>query len=732
MTQTSDASQHTQRPMPDASFQHLQLEMSRLDILLHRQIQRQGRQAAVGEGDGAVLNLYHLSETQAYALLQRPFGAGDYALDEAIEGHYTDALPQVERDIATLVNRAEAAGKPLRLVALARLMGLDRFALDVFLICLAPLLDTRYAKIYGFLQDDLTRKRPSPQLILDLLAGPGPERLALLSHFADDAPLLRHHLLERLPEAGGERPFPINQQLAPDDGLASWLLLGQYRPHALLKTCLTYQPAPQPDPTLLPPGMVEKLANGVGQDGVWVFHGTDILVQQQAAALLAQSLGQPLLTLNLDTAAQVGQPAADALRLLLRDAQLTGALPTITGWDSCLLEDAPPPALLTMLFNYPGLLIIAGEKLWRPRDVARQRRLRWLAFPTPDTPQRERLLTHFLTEKTAGAEPDKAAVDNSTLTALAGQFILTTAQLRDVVSSAHDLAGQNGRAIIPPDLFAAARAHSNPRLESLARKITPRYTWDDLILPDDQIQFLREMVDTVRSRPLVLQTWGVGKKLASSAGVTSLFYGPPGTGKTLAAQILAGELGLDLYKIDLSSMVSKYIGETEKNLERIFSEAESSNAILFFDEADAIFGKRSEVRDAHDRYANIEISYLLQRMEAYDGVTILATNLRANLDEAFMRRLQFGIDFPFPRTADRLRIWQALFPPETPRAPDLDLEFMAERFEIAGGNIRNIIVTATFLAANNGQMVTMAHLLHGARREMQKMGRLVNERDLQR
>jgi SpoVK/Ycf46/Vps4 family AAA+-type ATPase len=198
----------------------------------------------------------------------------------------------------------------------------------------------------------------------------------------------------------------------------------------------------------------------------------------------------------------------------------------------------------------------------------------------------------------------------------------------------------------------------------------------------------------------------------------------------MAAEVIADELGLDLYKIDLSTVVSKYIGETEKNLERIFNEAETSNAILFFDEADSLFGKRSEVRDSHDRYANIEISYLLQRMEAYDGVTILATNLRANLDEAFTRRLQFAVDFPFPEEADRLRIWQTLFPTEVPCTQDVDLALLARRFKLAGGNIRNIIVNAAFLAAADGGRVSMNHILHGTRRELQKMGRLVSEGDM--
>jgi SpoVK/Ycf46/Vps4 family AAA+-type ATPase len=323
---------------------------------------------------------------------------------------------------------------------------------------------------------------------------------------------------------------------------------------------------------------------------------------------------------------------------------------------------------------------------------------------------------------------------------LASQFLLTSEQVRDAVASAKDLAAQHGEPLNRQQLLATARLHSNPNLSSLARKITPRYTWADIILPPDPRAILQELVGTVRNRPHVLEDWGVGKKLASSAGITALFAGDPGTGKTMAAEVIAGELGLDLYKIDLSTIVSKYIGETEKNLERIFGEAQSSNAILFFDEADAIFGKRSEVKDAHDRYANIEISYLLQRMEAYDGVTILATNLRANLDEAFARRLQFAIDFPFPDDEHRQRIWQALFPAAVPHAADLDFGLLARRFKLAGGNIRNIIVTATYLAAadgvadggaaNGGGSVSMRHLLHGARRELQKMGRLVNEKDL--
>jgi SpoVK/Ycf46/Vps4 family AAA+-type ATPase len=275
------------------------------------------------------------------------------------------------------------------------------------------------------------------------------------------------------------------------------------------------------------------------------------------------------------------------------------------------------------------------------------------------------------------------------------------------------------------DLYQAARLHSNVRLASLARKLTPRYTWEDIILPEDRLQQLREMCAFVNFRSMVYDKWGFDQKLSLGKGLNVLFAGPPGTGKTMAAEIIANDLGLDVYKIDISMVVSKYIGETEKNLSRIFAEAESSNAILFFDEADALFGKRSEVRDSHDRYANIEIGYLLQRMEEYEGVVILASNFRKNMDEAFVRRLHFAVEFPMPDEEDRRRIWEGVWPERTPRNADVDLPFLANRFEVAGGNIRNIALGSAFLAASGGGEVTMKHIVRATRREYQKMGKVV-------
>jgi SpoVK/Ycf46/Vps4 family AAA+-type ATPase len=308
---------------------------------------------------------------------------------------------------------------------------------------------------------------------------------------------------------------------------------------------------------------------------------------------------------------------------------------------------------------------------------------------------------------------------------LGRRFRLTPGQIRDAVTSAalEVLAREEPAQLEMRDLWRAARRQSQHRLGELAVRIEPRATWGDLILPADRLAQLREICSQVRYQHDVFDLWGFGRKSSRSRGVSALFSGPPGTGKTLAVEVMAGELELELYKVDLSGVVSKYIGETEKNLSRIFQEAETSNSILFFDEADALFGKRTKVSDAHDRYANIETSYLLQRMEAHDGIVILATNLRENMDDAFTRRIRFVVDFPFPDAESRRRIWPGHFPSQAPVSPDIDLDYLARELKIAGGTIRNIVLNAAFLAAGDGRSIDMRHVSHAIRREFEKMGK---------
>jgi SpoVK/Ycf46/Vps4 family AAA+-type ATPase len=313
--------------------------------------------------------------------------------------------------------------------------------------------------------------------------------------------------------------------------------------------------------------------------------------------------------------------------------------------------------------------------------------------------------------------------DERTVDQLAARFRLTLDQITDAVAVARNVGRLNSRSVLPGDLFAAARTRTDAAPAGLARKIEPSHDWRDLVLEDDTVGQLRELCQQVVEQPVVMEDWGFGRRHTRGKGVSALFAGPSGTGKSTAADLIAGELGLQLLKIDLSQVVSKYIGETEKNLERVFSAAENANAILFFDEADALFGKRSEVRDSHDRYANVEIAYLLERMEEYDGVAILATNLSQNMDDAFVRRLSFVIQFPFPTEADRVRIWKLQFPDEAARDGDIDFAALARDFRLTGGSIRNIVQAAAYLAAGDRRPIGTAHLLHATRREYQKLGR---------
>jgi SpoVK/Ycf46/Vps4 family AAA+-type ATPase len=316
---------------------------------------------------------------------------------------------------------------------------------------------------------------------------------------------------------------------------------------------------------------------------------------------------------------------------------------------------------------------------------------------------------------------------------LAARFRLDSGQISDAVLVARNRAQavrRDGEPILPQarDFFAAARQQSAQELSSAATRIESRASWNDLVLPPDALEQLRELCNRVAYSHQVLEQWGFDGRLSYGKGVTALFSGPSGTGKTLAAEVIANELGLDLYRVDIPSVVSKWIGETEKNLDRLFRLAD--NAILFFDEADSLFGKRSEVRDAHDRYANVEISYLLQRIETFDGIAILATNVRHHLDEAFLRRLAFVVQFPFPNDEQRQRIWEGIWPARTPLGSDLDFARLARAFKLAGGNVKNVALAAAFAAAAREDVVMMADVLHAVKREYQKLGKRLTDEEV--
>jgi hypothetical protein len=353
----------------------------------------------------------------------------------------------------------------------------------------------------------------------------------------------------------------------------------------------------------------------------------------------------------------------------------------------------------------PTLLGVTRDGQWRRHLHGAEYEV--LALDPPDRAERIAVWTRSLRDQGLHASDDDVK-DVATL------FTLYPEQIRRAAKHA----AQDGAS-----LTEHARRQCESEVENLADRVALVHTWNDLVLPAPTLRRLKEFAGAIRNRDKVFRDWSFLRPAGGTPSLRALFSGMSGTGKTMSASVIASDLGVDLYRIDLSAVVSKYIGETEKNLERIFHSAEGSNAILFFDEADALFGKRSEVKDAHDRYANIEIAFLLQRMETYDGVMILATNLSRNLDEAFSRRIQFAIEFPLPDDEQREQLWKLLLPVEAPKR-DVDYSFLARQFQLTGGEIRNIALDAAFLAAHEDDEIAMDHLVRAVARQRRKQGKL--------
>jgi hypothetical protein len=434
--------------------------------------------------------------------------------------------------------------------------------------------------------------------------------------------------------------------------------------------------------------------------------GDDPLGQEDIAAVAAHDTGPQLFVVRTEELPAIGPDLEQFVLLWERESLLVPGALLI----QCASSGLPAPAG-HLVERLPGLVFLAS------REPVRLNR----AFVRLDANKPRPVEQKRLWQKTLGATAQNL---NGTLDDLSEQFRLSA---RMIFSTSALLASEKGQ-LEPDHLWNACRALARPKLEDLAQRIVPCATWDDLVLPGLQMQTLHQLAAQVRHRLKVYETWGFAAKGRRGLGVSALFTGVSGTGKTMAAEVLARELGLDLYRIDLSAVVSKYIGETEKNLKQVFDSAEEGGVLLLFDEADALFGKRSEVRDSHDRYANIEVGYLLQRMEEYQGLAILTTNLKSALDPAFQRRLRFTVNFPFPDPAQREAIWRKVFPPATP-TNGLDPKKLSQ-LNVAGGNIRNIALNAAFLAAQAGRSVEMANLVEASRLEAQKIERPLSDSEI--
>lgn len=615
---------------------------------------------------------------------------------------------------------------PFSFARLAKACHLSAFDMAVVFIALAPEIDLRYERLYAYLQDDVSKKRPSVDLVLNLLCADVSTKLQMHARFQADAPLVRHGLIHLIPDSGRTDSPLLALFLQLDDLVIASLLGETSLDRRLTPSCEIFGPGNSQDTSShkhdcakVQPALASTIADTSPPLRLY-FEGPDHLEKRQAALIYASTHNRPLLLAHLAQMQAVSVDFESSLRVLFREAWFRDAVLFLDGYEA--FHDADRPVhhryLLQQLAEFEGTVFLAGTQPWKPQEQM-PLGIATVSFGIPNTSRR-------LDCWRSSFQQHGIPLDEETVRSLATRFQLTSAQIADAAGSAAQRTRWTGNARRAPtsaDLFEAARRQTRSTLAKLATHIDAARHWEDLILPEDAIVQLREVCAQFTHRQQVLTEWGFGRKLAYGTGINALFAGPSGTGKTMAAEIVANELGLDLYKIDLAGVVSKYIGETEKNLDKIFTTAEQANAILFFDEADALFGKRSEVKDSHDRYANLEISYLLQKMEQYEGIAILATNLRQNLDEAFVRRLAFIVQFPFPDEAMRRRIWAGIWPASVPLAEDVDLDTLAKQLKLSGGNIRNIALSAAYLAAGNGQIVTREHIQRATQREFQKLGK---------
>jgi ATPase family associated with various cellular activities (AAA) len=609
----------------------------------------------------------------------------------------------------------ETQGEDVRLRTLGQRCGLEPVDEEILLAALAPDVEHRFERLYGYLHDDVTRRRASVGLVLEL-AGLHPADVGARERLGPRGPLVAGGLVE-IDDL--DRPF-LTRALRVPDRVATHLLGGDAADPAVAALLV--------DPVgvdVRDGGGLMRLAAGAGagpgvaggemlteQPLVYVTEQPGASGRSFAAAVLAR-MGRRSLVADLERMERDGPLAmlAATARDLVREARLRG-FELVAGPVDALAERGPEA--VRALAELPGFVVLVGGRDW---DPAWSRRVPVVVeAPTPAAPERARIWRDHLDGRMA------IGVD---LAAVTAQFRLTPEQVADAAAAAVNQAQLTGAPVDADDLQRGARSRNGAALERRAGRIEPSVGWDDLVLPPTCLEGLADLALRVRHRDRVLTGWGMRPGGGRGRGVTALFAGDSGTGKTMSAEVIAGHLGLDLYVIDLATVIDKYVGETEKNLERIFGEADGVNGVLLFDEADAIFGKRSEVRDAHDRYANIEVAYLLQRMETFDGLAVLTTNLRANLDDAFTRRLDAVIDFPMPDEAQRRLLWERCLGILLPVADDIDLDFCARQFELAGGHIRSIAITAAYLAADRDGTLTMADLMRATQREYRKLGRLL-------
>jgi hypothetical protein len=590
------------------------------------------------------------------------------------------------------------------------LFGLSEFERDLLLLCAAVEFDGAFASLCAAAQGDPAR--PYATFALALAALPNPHWSAL----APDAALRRWLLLE---VAAGPPGTPLTRlPLRIDERVLNYLAGVVHADERLVP--LLAPPAVVTSNQLIPDhqaisDQVFGAFNSERAPGTLVqLSGSEATAKQPIVLAAAQRLGHTVRTIDAGALPSSHAELPLLVRLLEREAALGGWVYLI----DCEELEGGDSGHVSSAQRLADMLRVPVAVATRDRWTSSRKACVVCEVEKPAVSEQRSVWEAAL--------GDAASRLNGQVARLVTHFHLGPQAIRDATTEAlaHD-AVQHDRQELAELLWDACRNRARPKLDDLAQRIEPSATWQDLVLPEPQRLILQEIAVHVRRRTTVYENWGFAAQSARGLGISALFSGPSGTGKTMAAEVLARELRLDLYRVDLSATVSKYIGETEKNLRRIFDAAEEGGVILLFDEADALFGKRSEVKDSHDRYANIEVGYLLQRMEAYRGLAILTTNLKASLDPAFLRRIRFVVQFPFPDAAQRAEIWRRVFPSRTPTS-GLDESRLA-RLNVGGGNIRNIALGAAFLAAEADEPVRMPHVLRAAQAEYAKLEKPLTE-----
>ncbi|MCB9686724.1 MAG: ATP-binding protein [Alphaproteobacteria bacterium] len=683
--------------MSTSLFSDLARRLRRTDLLLLRAVRRQRARPAMrakGQFWGSVI-----TDDEVDALLRAhgeiDYPAGADGLDDAIAA-------------STAYRDAEGG----RLARLQQSFTLDGDDMDLVLLALAPEISAGYGKIFAYLNDNLNQAYLTVDLATRILRQERRQRLSLQSRLLPGAPLIRNRLLLLNPPDGMDTH--TSRRVHPAPRLLQWML----RDAAVSMS----EGATQMDTTRIPfvPVMtrdrLEQLKSSLQTPITVAIVGGTTGMREGVAMAVARAAERPLVRVDIDRCKAYLQQPND----LVRDLMLDGAVPYLVNVPDTSEEPALRMQMMnlgTALSELPYTVTVGGNDRRAVQAMLGSDRPN-VTVPVGRSTNAERIGAWAEAIERRGWDPGKAPELAERFYSIGGTTI------ERVLERAQAEAGNS-----EPDnetLWGAAREAARPEFSGLAQRVVPRYTWGDLILPDKIIGQLKHLEQYLAQQEKVMQNWGGQKIRPRGYGIKALFSGAPGTGKTMCAEVIAGGLGLDLFKVDLSSVISRWVGETEKNLKEIFDAAEGGSSVILFDEADSLFGSRGDVKQAQDRFANQEVSFLLQRLEVFEGCAVLTTNLQENIDEAFLRRFGAVIEFPMPSPSERRRLWERAIPDGAPRQPSLDLDYIANQFVLAGGSIINASINACVVAAAEGQDVGMRHCINAIARELYKMGKQIN------